>query len=188
MKTKVCLIGDFQVGKTSLIRRFVLDEFDDRYLETIGTKVSKKSLNVDHPSEGGILRVDLMVWDIMGSKKFGDLLREAYFYGTDGIIGVCDVTRPETVDGLRDWIDAVVRVTGEIPVHIIANKSDLEWKVDEQAIEEFAKSYESPHHITSAKTGDNVEVVFADVAIRVSRLQYTELVAREKARARAPAD
>ena len=188
MKIKVCLIGDFQVGKTSLIRRFVLDQFDDHYLETIGTKVSKKSLNVDHPTEEGILRVELMIWDIMGSRKFGDLLREAYFYGTDGIIGVCDLTRPETVDGLRDWIDSVLRVAGEVPVHVIANKSDLDWKVDEQAIEEFAQSYESPYHITSAKTGDNVEVVFADVAIRVSRLQYAELEAREKERVPAPAD
>ncbi|MFQ5909992.1 MAG: ADP-ribosylation factor-like protein, partial [Thermoplasmata archaeon] len=114
MKVKVCLVGDFQVGKTSLIRRFVQDEFDDRYLETIGTKVTKKTVNVDHPSEDGILRVKLLVWDIMGRKEFGDLLREAYFYGAKGIVAVCDLTRPETVDSLREWIDSVVRVTGEV--------------------------------------------------------------------------
>jgi len=172
MKVKVCLVGDFQVGKTSLIRRFVLDQFDERYLETIGTKVSKKIINVDNPDQDGILRVKLMVWDIMGRKEFGDLLREAYFYGTKGIVAVCDLTRPETVDSLREWIDSVMRVTGEVPVHVLANKADLEHEVDEKVVADLAASYGSPYHLTSAKTGKNVEVCFADIALRTSALYF----------------
>ena len=172
MRVKLCLVGDFQVGKTSLIRRFVLDEFDDNYLETIGTKVSKKTINVDDPTGDGLLRVRLMVWDIMGRKEYGDLLREAYFYGAKGIIAVCDLTRPETVDSLREWIDSVTRVTGGVPVHILANKSDLEPLVEEKAVADMASEYGSPYHVTSAKTGKNVEVCFADIALRTSALYY----------------
>ncbi len=188
MKVKVCLVGDFQVGKTSLVRKFVLDQFDDRYLETIGTKVSKKIINVDNPSQDGILRVKLMVWDIMGRKEFGDLLREAYFYGARGIVAVCDLTRPETVDSLREWIDCVTRVTGEVPIHILANKADLEHKVDERTIADFAVPYGSPYHLTSAKTGVNVEVCFADIALRASALYYGAPEAESKETVTAAAD
>jgi small GTP-binding protein len=172
MRVKLCLVGDFQVGKTSLIRRFVLDEFDDHHLETIGTKVSKKTINVDNPTEEGLLRVRLMVWDVMGRKEYGDLLREAYFYGAKGIVAVCDLTRPETVESLREWIGSVRHVTGGVPVHILANKADLEAAVDEKAIADLAAEYESPYHLTSAKTGKNVEVCFADIALRTSALYY----------------
>lgn len=171
MKVKICFVGDFQVGKTSLIRRFVLDEFDDRYLETIGTKVTKKSAVIDHPNEEVDIHVDLLIWDIMGKKAFGDLLREAYFYGAKGIVAVCDLTRPETLESLREWIDSVTRVTGEVPIHILANKADLEFELKEQQIADFAVSYDSPYHLTSARTGMNVEVVFADMAARTSAAQ-----------------
>lgn len=188
MKVKICLVGDFQVGKTSLIRRFVLDEFDDRYLETIGTKVTKKTVNVDHPCGEDLLRVKLLIWDIMGRKEFGDLLRDAYFYGAKGIIAVCDLTRPETVESVREWIDSVVRVTGRVPIHILGNKADLERKVDEQAIADLASSYDSPHHLTSAKTGLNVELAFADMALRTSAQYYGLPEVGSGERATAPVD
>ena len=80
IKTKVCLVGDNNVGKTSLIRRFVLDSFDDKYTSTIGTKVTKKEVNVKRDN-GREVSLSMLVWDIMGQKGFRELLRESYFYG-----------------------------------------------------------------------------------------------------------
>ncbi len=68
LKAKICLIGEAAVGKTSLIRRYVEDAFDDKYISTLGAKVSKKELVLDSPS--GPLNVDMTIWDIMGEKGF----------------------------------------------------------------------------------------------------------------------
>src|SRR5437660_12340143 len=90
VKAKVCLVGDVAVGKTSLIRRFVQDEFDDRYIATVGTKVTKKSVDVTW--KGAPAMLDMMVWDIMGEKGFRELLKEAYFDGAQGVDRTSDVT------------------------------------------------------------------------------------------------
>src|SRR5256712_2100301 len=112
MKMKVCLVGEAAVGKTSLIRRFVLDDFDDKYIQTLGTKVSKKELQVPRPKGNDPLKVDMTIWDIMGQKGFRELLKEAYFYAARGILAVCEVTRPPTFADLAHWIEGVSSVTG----------------------------------------------------------------------------
>src|SRR3990170_5444557 len=124
-KVKVCLVGEKAVGKTSLIRRFVLNTFDDRYITTIGTKVSKKEITVWKPEEGIEWAVDMTVWDIMGEKGFRELLKDAYFFGAQGVLAVADITRQRTLEDLDDWIDGVFRVVGKIPVMIAVNKVDL---------------------------------------------------------------
>src|SRR5207249_4778480 len=83
------LVGEAAVGKTSLIRRFVLENFDDKYIQTLGTKVSKKELTSSSPDGSGELKIDMTIWDIMGQKGFRELLKEAYFYGARGILAVC---------------------------------------------------------------------------------------------------
>src|SRR5438093_7047445 len=98
IKSKICLVGEVGVGKTSLVKRFVLDTFDDRYVATVGTKVTKKTVPVLW--RGGPAMMDLMVWDIMGEKGFRALLKEAYFEGCQGVIAVCDITRKDTLHEL----------------------------------------------------------------------------------------
>src|SRR5207245_9318037 len=93
-KPNVDLVGDVAVGKTSLIRRFVQDEFDDRYIATVGTKVTKKTVDVTW--KGAPAMLDMMVWDIMGEKGFRALLRDAYFEGSHGVIAACALTRRDT--------------------------------------------------------------------------------------------
>lgn len=169
MKMKVCLVGEAAVGKTSLIRRFVHDDFDDKYIQTLGTKVSKKEIALDLP-ELGEVAVDMTIWDIMGQKGFRELLKEAYFYGAKGIIAAADVTRRVTLDDLDEWIEGVYNVTGRIPIEILANKVDLKGKreLSEEDVAQFAQAYDSPFHFTSAKTGENVEDAFRELATRIA--------------------
>nr|AKQ03959.1 small GTP-binding protein [uncultured euryarchaeote Rifle_16ft_4_minimus_39] len=171
MKMKICLVGEAAVGKTSLIRRFVLDDFDDKYIQTLGTKVSKKELSLANPVGGSELKVDMTIWDIMGQKGFRELLKEAYFYGAKGIIAVCDVTRRSTLDDLDDWIEGVYSVTGKVPIQFLANKVDLKDKTEfgDSEIQQAIRAYDSPSFFTSAKTGENVEAGFQSLAERVAK-------------------
>ena len=166
MKVKVCLVGEGAVGKTCLIRRFIHDQFDDRYISTLGAKVSKKEVVVSNPRSNGEISLDMTIWDIMGEKGFRELLKEAYFHGAQGILAVCDITRKDTLHELNDWIAAVNRVTGNIPVQFLANKSDLkdQAKVTEGDVKQLADTHKSPFLFTSAKTGENVEAGFAKLA------------------------
>jgi len=174
MKVKVCLVGEAAVGKTSLIRRFVLDNFDDKYIQTLGTKVSKKEMTAPNVDPSGELKIDMTVWDIMGQKGFRELLKEAYFYGAKGILAVCDATRKKTLEDLDDWIEGVYSVTGKIPIEFLANKIDLQeqLQVTEDDMVQAAKAYDSPFRFTSAKTGVNVELAFQSLAERIAKERY----------------
>ncbi len=174
MKVKICLVGEAAVGKTSLIRRFVLDNFDDKYIQTLGTKVSKKEMTVAGTEESGELKIDMTIWDIMGQKGFRELLKEAYFYGAKGILAVCDVTRKKTLEDLDDWIEGVYSVTGKIPIEFLGNKVDLKEaaEVQEDDMVQAARAYDSPYHFTSAKTGVSVEVAFQSLAEHIAKERY----------------
>src|SRR2546425_3064441 len=96
IKVKVCLAGEPMVGKTSLIRRYVLDEYEDRYIATLGTKITKKKVTVPAaPRDGQPVAVDIILWDIMGASTIRELLKEAYYHGAMGILAVADLTRKE---------------------------------------------------------------------------------------------
>lgn len=166
MKMKICLVGEGAVGKTSLIRRYVLDEFDDRYISTLGAKITKKELVIGNSTDGNSIHVDMTIWDIMGEKGFRELLKEAYFHGAQGILAVADVTRRNTLSDLDSWISAIETVTGRIPIHFLANKIDLSDQLafTESELHGMSENYGSPYLFTSAKTGENVEKAFLDIA------------------------
>jgi len=162
LKSKLCLVGEKGVGKTSLIRRFVLDTFDDKYITTVGTKITKKELVVKRSELDTEILVDMTVWDIMGEKGFRQLLKDAYFFGANGVLAVCDLTRKRTLDDLDDWIDGVSNIVGKIPILVAVNKSDLtddaEFSLKE--VSQTAKAFDSESLYTSAKTGEGVEECF----------------------------
>jgi small GTP-binding protein len=170
MKAKACLVGEAAVGKTSLVRRFVTDEFDDRYVTTLGAKVSKKEMEFDVGARR--VHLDMTVWDIMGEKGFRDLLKDAYFSGARGILAVCDITRYSTLKELDDWVTAVFRVAGELPVVYAVNKVDLKDEVmllyGEKEIAQHARAFDAPYVFTSAKTGERVEDAFRLLGQRVA--------------------
>jgi len=173
LKSKVCLVGEKAVGKTSLVRRFVMNMFDEQYVTTIGTRVSKKEVHISMPDLTQSVQVDLMIWDIMGEKGFRELLKDAYFYGANGILAVADLTRRRTLDDLDDWIDSVEQVVGKVPILIVVNKADLTSgaKFQERDVAQFAKAYGAEFFLTSAKTGDQVETAFARLGALVVERQ-----------------
>jgi len=157
MIKKICVIGEAAVGKTSLIRRFVLDKFDDRYLSTIGTKTSAKDIKITLDKKGFYLT--LQIWDILGLRCFSKLQRRAY-KGAKGAFIVIDITRKETLRSFGDWLISLYKVAGEIPVVVLGNKNDLEAEIGRNEIEKVAVDYGFPYYQTSARTGENVKEAF----------------------------
>ncbi|MBI4416738.1 MAG: GTP-binding protein [Euryarchaeota archaeon] len=167
IKLKICVVGQSRVGKTSLIRRFVHDQFDEKYLYTIGANVSKRTFDLVLPGSDDRWSLVLTLWDIMGEKGFLDLLREAYFQGTSGVVAVADLSRPETFEEVDMWIGAIKEVAGtDTPVILVANKLDLvdPRKVDCSPLTATAARHCAPLLPTSAKIGENVESAFTLVA------------------------
>lgn len=164
LKAKVLLLGDGGVGKTSLIRRFVVDLFSDDYITTIGTKVSKKEIRIGTPPND--TNVILQIWDVLGQRGYGGV-QETAVKGARAVLYVYDTTRDETRRSLEDyWIPMVWRLTGRIPMVLAGNKADI---VDNRMLaREFnfymEQKYGAPAFLTSAKTGEAVEAAFHGLA------------------------
>ena len=169
VKVKVCLVGDVAVGKTSLIKRFVQDSFDDRYIATVGTKVTKKT--VDVMWKGANASLDMMVWDIMGEKGFRALLRDAYFEGSHGVIAVCDLTRKDTFYDLNNWVQMIRKQVGNVPIVFLGNKMDLKERlvVSEEELARMGTIHSAPTFLASAKTGHGVNEAFKVLGDAIAR-------------------
>lgn len=165
LKTKICLVGEQAVGKTSLVHRFVSGAFDDSYIRTLGAVVSKKQVDLDGVA-GHDLHVDMTILDIMGMQTFMQLFLSAYFKGASGILAVADLTRRATLEALESWIRNVESVVGTIPVFLVVNKADLEDRAEygTREIEALAKANGAEFIVTSAKTGNHVNDAFHRLA------------------------
>ena len=159
---KVCLIGDPAVGKTSLVRRFVFDMYDDKYISTIGAKVTRKALELDLPEQDLRVELSMLVWDIAGQGR-EQMFRGTFLRGLEGAIVVADVTRPETFSSLRDVVAYTERQPAYVPTVFLLNKRDLAEPSTADLKEANALAIEKgiPVLPTSAKTGQNVEEAFA---------------------------
>jgi small GTP-binding protein len=153
---KVCLIGDFAVGKTSLIARFVNNVFSDKYLTTIGVKIDTK--DVTTASHGA---VKLVIWDIAG-KDVLSTTDYAYVRGASGLLVVADGTRAHTLTTAERLKSSAESVIGEVPVVLLVNKSDLGelWEIPEAKIRSLKEEQRWNVFLTSAKTGTHVERAF----------------------------
>jgi small GTP-binding protein len=168
---KVCMVGEAAVGKTSLVRRFVLDLFNEAYAATLGARVTKRELHFQGIEVDKHVRVDMTLWDIMGERFVRDELRESYLLGAQGVIGVADVARPSTLDALETWVEWVRNAVGEIPVVYAVNKIDLLPELmrrpNDQEVEGLLGMKDVFWFYTSAKAGQGVEDVFAAIAKQV---------------------
>lgn len=156
---KICLLGDFGVGKTSTVRRFVSNAYDDKYLTTVGVKIDTKELST---ASGAPLK--LIIWDIAGGADATPAMN-SYLRGMAGYLIVVDGTRPETLEaalGLRDQLNAHL---GDLPWVGLLNKADLvdQWAIDDARLEALQASGQTWLK-TSALSGENVEQAFAELA------------------------
>lgn len=162
IQKKICLLGASGVGKTSLIRQFVESIFSDKYLTTIGVKVDKKSVEVNGQE------VKLMLWDIEGNDRY-HMFQEKYLRGASAYIIVVDQTRsPSLIEGID--IHTLLQQNHDCPTVLAINKSDLteNWHWGEKELNDYKSLFDFSYH-TSAKTGDNVETMFSELAERLLR-------------------
>ena len=175
VKAKVCMVGALAVGKTSLVRRYTLDLFEDRYITTLGTKVSKKTVDLTLDGTPRRIVLDMLLWDIMGQPAFRGLLADAYFYEAKGILAVADLTRPETFEELDGWVGAIHDVAGVVPLLLVGNKSDLTNGSDggTDKLAEAADDLGCDSIVASAKTGENVEETFQQLGVATARYRVS---------------
>jgi small GTP-binding protein len=162
IQKKICMLGSFSVGKTSLVARFVSSVFSEKYLTTVGVKIDKKALTVNGTD------VTLMLWDIYGEDDF-QKLRLSYLRGASGYLLVVDGTRSATLDIALSLQQRVTDEVGPLPFVICVNKADLraEWEIDLAVLQERARTGGWLVLETSAKLGTNVEEAFAALASRM---------------------
>jgi small GTP-binding protein len=155
IQKKICLLGGFGVGKTSLVARYVHSIFSDKYLTTLGVKIEKKSVAVDTN------HVELIIWDLHGDDEFQSV-NMSYVRGASGYLLVADGTRRHTIDTALALHEAAQRAIGKVPFILTVNKADLadSWEVDPTALERFGV----PVVRTSVKSGEQVEDTFAALA------------------------
>lgn len=157
IQKKVCLLGEFAVGKTSLIRRYVEDRFDDKYLSSIGVKVSRKNVALGEDT------VKLLIWDLAGGE---DYTQSSYLLGAAGALLVCDVTRKETLTAVTAYKNQLTALNPHAAFVVVANKIDLtqERKLSDDDLRQALPTPTTPLYATSAKTGNNVEMAFLALA------------------------
>ena len=165
---KICLMGDSGVGKTSLIRRFVLDVFDDSYTTTIGAKVTKKPTILYLPERDLQVNLGLIIWDVAGQRDY-KMFHEVYLKGMEGALVVADLSRQNTFSGLKSIMTIADRAAANVPMIFLMNKCDLaEPSPDDlKDVRTLASQRGIPVLATSAKTGMNVELAFNQLGRKV---------------------
>ncbi|MFX1380345.1 MAG: GTP-binding protein [Promethearchaeota archaeon] len=161
---KLIFCGDYQVGKTSLIRRFVENRFEKDYISTIGVQLSKKTVLLSEKT-----KMNFLIWDIGGQSQF-DLNRARFYNGANAAFIVIDRTRPNHLKSIEKWYNEIKKsVSRTIPIVLVGNKSDLkeEIVIKEEDIKVSAKQFGFHYILTSALTGENVNDAFLYIAYRV---------------------
>ena len=162
VQKKLCMLGGFSVGKTSLVKRFVHSVFSETYLTTVGVKIDKKTVDLADKT------VNLILWDLAGEDDLSSL-RTTYLRGASGYVLVADGTRPSTLDVALSLRQRVEAEFGPLPFVLLLNKNDLEdqWAIPDAAVADLEQKGWWVRS-SSARTGEGVEEAFRDLAIRVT--------------------
>lgn len=153
---KICLIGRFAVGKTSLVKQYIENQFSEKYKTTVGVSISTKQIKM------GDIDLSLVIWDIAGFEQENHY--NHYLRGVQGIIWVLDGTEPESFE-ILDVISESLPEIKQIPSLCFINKHDLvkQWLIKDEDINKLESNF-SVIYKTSAKTGENVEKGFNQLA------------------------
>ncbi len=181
---KVCFLGDGKVGKTSLINQYLGKGFSSEYLPTLGSDFASKDIELE--SEYGHQEIRFQIWDLAGQPSFGSI-RKAYYKGSIGALLVFDLTNPDSLMNLEQWINEFSNHSG-VPNHtiiVLANKSDLkgEITISPPEIESYIRknllsdgkdAIERLRYFeTSAKTGQNVNEAFESLGHAILKKLYS---------------
>jgi small GTP-binding protein len=161
---KVILCGDYRVGKTSLIRRYVNDSFEQNYVATIGVDISRREKRFNENCT-----INFLIWDIGGQLQQMAPYRKRFYNGAHAAFLIFDKTRRESFVNIKKWIEDIDRRNPQgIPKILIGNKSDLTFdlEVTDDEIKEYSENLGLEYMETSAKTGENVELAFTYIALR----------------------
>ncbi len=161
--SKVCVVGDFSVGKTSVVERFVHNHFSARYLSTVGVKIDTKE--IDHETRR--VAHKLVIWDVAGSQEFGEK-EFAYLRGASGYIFVADGTRSATLRSVETILTQIRDRFGMASSVLLINKKDLvsDWEITDERFDALAAQFDEAYK-TSAKTGEDVETALVRLAERI---------------------
>jgi len=161
LQKKICMVGAFATGKTSLVARFVTSIFSEVYQTTVGVKIDKKILNLNGTD------LTLILWDLHGEDNF-QKVRMSYLRGSSGYLLVVDGTRRNTLDKALELQQRVEETIGKVPFILVLNKSDTshEWEIENREIDELI---DKGWHLikTSAKTGLGVEELFQMLGLKI---------------------
>jgi small GTP-binding protein len=165
LQKKICMLGGFSVGKTSLVKRFVESVFSETYLTTVGVKIDKKTVNL------GERGVNLILWDVAGDDDISTV-RMGYVRGCAGYVLVADGTRPSTLGVALSLRERVEAEHGRLPFVLLLNKHDLQeqWAIDSTELDNLREAGWSVRS-TSARTGQGVDDAFRELAVRVAAPQ-----------------
>lgn len=160
LSKKITLIGPFGVGKTSLFRRYIDDEFSEDYKSTLGVQIQKKVIQLDNSVE-----LSLILWDTEGHMEISEG-RSAYLMGSHCFIYVFDLTRLDTYKNINPQLEFLSKNFPNIPVKVVGNKLDSVFKT--KAIESLKEQNVNFDFLTSAKTGLDVETLFNEIAVQLT--------------------
>jgi len=166
VQKKICLLGAFAVGKTSLVMRYVSSIFGDKYHTTVGVKIDKRQLTCEDQA------VTLMIWDLAGQDDL-TRLRTSYLRGVSGYIIVADGTRPFSLNTAINMHKEAREYTGDVPFIVAINKADLKdehWQVEEEQLRALENDG-ATIILTSAKTGDGVEEAFQQLTRNILKAE-----------------
>ncbi len=162
LQKKICMVGAFATGKTSLVSQFVRGIYSEKYQTTVGVKIDKKSIQVEEQT------INLILWDIHGEDEF-QKIRMSYLRGSSGYILVVDGTRSETLDKAISLQAEIQNEIGDVPIVVMLNKVDLtsEWELDDHCVQQLSHDNQWTVIKSSAKTGLGVEDCFHSLAAQI---------------------
>lgn len=154
---KVAVVGDSTVGKTSVIRRYHSKEYSESQQPTVGAAFyTQKAVYIDE-------EYTLHIWDTAGQEVYKSLV-PMYLRGSNAVLVLFDLSKPETFDHVDGWITSIRKEAGEDPlIYVAGNKSDLGTPSNEEAIKKWQETHRKEIIMVSAKTGENVDLLFSMV-------------------------
>ena len=169
---KLITVGDSNVGKTSIIRRYIYNVFDKNSMSTIGISFCFKEICLENKK-----KIKLKVLDTAGQEKY-NFLTKSYFKNADGVLFVFDLNRLESFENIENWINLYEQNNNrnDIPKYLIGNKSDLEKNVEKKKIDEFIKKYNYNYEECSALDNINIDNIFQKMGEQI----YNNYLLREK--------